>query len=538
MGRAARAIGIFAALAAASGTAAPARAARLDVARLFGGAGLDEAHAIAVAPLGRLCVAGSTTSADLVASQGAAQAEFAGGSDAVIACFEAGGDLAVLTYLGGTDLDTASDLAVDAAGNVYVAGETSSADFPVTAGVLQDVRKGLTDGWVAKLDANGGLVWSTYLGGAGGLYAEGATAIAVDAGGHAYVTGRAPAGFPVTDGAFQETLGGQRDAFVAKLAPDAASLVYSTFLGGPGDEEGTGIAVDAEGHAYVGGRVLGPSGFPVTPAAFQATPGGGGADGFVARLAPDGAALDYATFLGGDANDQVFDLALGPEGRAFVVGHTSSTDFPTTPGVLQEDGPGFLDLFVAAFAADGASLVYATHLGGTSFDQACSAGDLFQLPYAGIAVDAAGRAAIAACTSSRLDFPLARPLRASTNGDDGVVALLDPTGASLLFASFVGGSSPAEGAFDVAMDAAGRLHLAGGTASADFATTSGPTVSGDRDGFVVTIATPEPAAAPLFGAAASAMAALARRQRRQPHARRTGSRPTRTAPSRPVHQSA
>lgn len=516
--RGTRVFGVIVALSAAAGLAAPARAARLDAARLFGGAGLDEAHAIAVSPLGRICVAGSTTSADLVASPGAAQADLAGGSDAIVACFAANGDLAYLTYLGGADLDTASDLAVDAEGSVYVAGETSSVDFPTTAGVLQDVRKALTDGWVAKLDASGGLAWSTYLGGPGGLYAEGATAIAVDAGGHAYVTGRAPAGFPVTEGSFQETLGGQRDAFVAKLAPDASSLVYSTFLGGPGDEEGTGIAVDAEGHAYVGGRVLGPNGFPVTPGVFQATPGGGAADGFVARLAPDGAALDYATFLGGDANDQVFDLALGPEGRAFVVGHTSSTDFPTTPGALQEDRPGFLDLFVAALAADGASLVYATHLGGTGFDQVCSAGDLFQLPYAGIAVDVAGRAAVAACTSSRLDFPLAQPLRASTNGDDGVVALLDPTGASLLFASFVGGSSPAEGAFDVAMDAAGRLHVAGGTASTDFATTAGPGPSGDRDGFVVTIATPEPAATPLFAAAASALAVLARCRRGRPRA--------------------
>lgn len=444
--RGARALGVIVALSAAAGPTSPARAPRLDVARLFGGAGLDEAHAIAVAPLGRICVAGSTTSADLVTSPGAAQPALAGSSDAVIACFESSGDLAYLTYLGGADLDTASDLAVDAEGHAWVVGETSSVDFPTTAGVVQDVRKALTDGWVAKLDASGALVWSTYLGGPGGLYAEGATAVAVDAEGHAYVTGRAPAGFPVTDGAFQETLGGQRDAFVAKLAPDAASLVYSTFLGG-------------------------------------------------------------------DANDQVFDLALGPEDRAFVVGHTNSADFPTTPGVLQESRPGFLELFVAALEADGASLVYATHLGGTSFDQACSAGDLFQLPYAGIAVDAAGRAVVAACTSSRLDFPLAQPLRASTNGDDGVVALLDPAGASLLFASFVGGSSPAEGAFDVAMDAAGRLHVAGGTASADFATTSGPTPAGDRDGFVVTIAAPEPAAAVLCAAAVGALLARARWRR-------------------------
>src|SRR5204862_384833 len=215
---------------------------------------------------------------------------------------------------------------------------------------------GAADAVVTKLNPTGSaLVYSTYLGGSS---SDAGYGIAVDAAGNAYVTGgTGSTDFPTTIGAFQTTKGGGfRDAFVTKLNPTGSALVYSTYLGGSGDDYGEGIKLDTPGNAYVTGGT-GSTDFPTTAGAIQTTFGGGGGfgcggDAFVTKLNPTGSALVYSTYLGGSGNDYGYGIAVDTLGNAYVTGVTFSTDFPTTPGAIQTTfggGGGFFrggDAFV------------------------------------------------------------------------------------------------------------------------------------------------------------------------------------------------
>src|SRR3989442_681315 len=215
------------------------------------------------------------------------------------------------------------------------------------------------------------LFYSTYLGGSG---SEEGLGIAVDTAGNAYVTGPTySTNFPTTPGAFQTTFGGDIDAFVTKLNPIGSALVYSTYLGGSARDEAMGIALDAAGNAYVTGNTF-SSDFPTSPGAYQTTFGGGLSvgDAFVAKLDPTGSALIYSTYLGGSGDDRGWGIALDSSGNAYVVGATSSTDFPTTPGAFQTIfGGGPSDAFVAKLNPIGSALVYSTYLGGSDDHKGC-----------------------------------------------------------------------------------------------------------------------------------------------------------------------
>ena len=251
---------------------------------------------------------------------------------------------------------------MDADGNAYVTGTTGSG-FPTTPGAFQTISGGSGDAFVTKLDPTGSiLVYSTFLGGSG---SDSGSGIAIDALGNAYVTGGTNSiNFPTTAGAFQPTFGGWSDAFVTKLDPTGSALLYSTYLGGSGAEEGHGIAVEADGSAYVtGGRRSNVQGwtpsndFPTTAAPFPSSSNGGACVGdplyasfnaFVTKLNPTGSGLTYSVFLGGSDYDEGFGIAIDREGNAYVTGRTASNDFPTTAGAFQptcRGGPG--DVFVA-----------------------------------------------------------------------------------------------------------------------------------------------------------------------------------------------
>jgi uncharacterized repeat protein (TIGR01451 family) len=481
-------------------------------------------------------VTGYTCSADFPATDGAFQTVDAGGAgpncgsafrDVFVSKLNASGTgLIYSTYLGGSDYDNAAGIAVDSAGNAYVAGGTTSTDFPTTAGAMQRVcapeniwnHSTCTlaniettcsapaynyNGFVTKLDPTGStLVYSTYIGGTGndqlhaiavdslgdayvaghatskayadincivdGAYApvnypypttgsgyEGigqtqyqsptsdtfywtfsklaadgsalvyssdlyggvnppstinsAGAIAIDAGGNAYVTGYAYDGtFPATSGAFQTACGScptYPDAFVAKFNPSqsgAASLAYGTYLGGNGGDAGFAIAADAAGNAYVagatgevfGGNDPASTNFPTSKKAFQgACPGtcAPSGNGFVTKLNPAGSSLIYSTYFGGGTPDnrtEIYGLALGPGGKAFVTGFTNDPAFPTQNPL--QSGVGSLgDAFVAEFNASAAALVFSSPIGGSGPDSG-----------GGIAVDAKGNAYVAGGTGS------------------------------------------------------------------------------------------------------------------------------------------
>ncbi|MGA2610109.1 MAG: choice-of-anchor D domain-containing protein [Terriglobia bacterium] len=415
----------------------------------LGGSGWDQGSGIAVDAAGNAYVTGTTYSADfptanpLQATNKAAAAHPGHDTAFVAKLSSTGSALVYSTYLGGSNEDAASGIAVDSSGNAYVTGGTSSTNFP-TVNPFQATCGGswqnCGDAFVAKLNpAGSALVYSTYLGGSGG---DGASGIAVDAAGNAYVTGTTDStNFP-TANPLQANCDGcannnRRDAFVAKLNPAGSALVYSTYLGGSSYDDGTGIAVDAAGNAYVAGRTYSTD-FP-TANPLQSTCGGCGSpnyhdDAFVAKLNPTGTALVYSTYLGGSNEEAATGIAVDSSGNAYVTGFTNSTDFPTA-NPLQ---PGYgVDAFVAELNPTGSVLVYSTYLGGSNENAAT-----------GIAADSSGNAYVTGYTEST-DFPTADPLQAGYGGGmDAFVAMIGPPMLSPTSLSFpnemVGTASPAE----------------------------------------------------------------------------------------------
>lgn len=384
------------------------------------------------------------------------------------------------TYLGGAGTDSANAIALDVAGNVYVAGETTSLDFPVSPGAALGTNAGASDAFVFALDPTGATrLFATYLGGAGDDFAN---AVAVDASGRVSLAGETTSSdFPTTPGARQTAWGGSSDAFVAALAPGGGALVFSTYHGGSGQDRAAGVAIGPGGAVTIAGRT-GSTDLPVTAGAFQTAFLGGDFDAFVARFQPSGAAFAFSTYLGGVENDNAFGLALDAAGNAYVAGGTRSPDFPVTLSAYQ--GTNFsTDAFLSKLNAAGNALVYSTFLGGSFVDRAN-----------GLAVDAAGRAYVVGQTVSP-DFPIANAFQATFGGgaNDAFVATIDPAASgagSLLFSTFLGGGADDRG-IAVAVDPAGRAHVAGQTASASFPLLqpTQPTFGGAPwDAFVATLA--------------------------------------------------
>jgi hypothetical protein len=372
------------------------------------------------------------------------------------------GNAAILNGLGG---DSGNWIAVDAAGNAYITGFTTSRDFP-TLDAFQPTLggSGATNAFVASLDPTGQqLRYSTYL---GGRSTDDGFGIAVDQSGHVYVTGETNSDdFPVFN-AFQPRYGGSAggpgDAFVISL--DAAGQpVYSSYLGGSGDEQGVGIAVDQNGHAYVVGTTSSPD-FPIRNA-FQPKLGGPAAtttNAFVTSLDPTGQLL-YSTYLGGSVGDGCHGIAVDAGGNAYVTGGTQSPDFPTVnplqPALVGTHG----NAYVAELTADGSALVYSTYLGG-------SGGNLGGDSGSGIAVDQHGQIFVIGSTASS-DFPTLNAIQPTLGGSgaqNAFVTSLSP-GGGLLFSTYLGGSIYDLGQ-GIALDAAGNTYVSGVTYSPDFPT--------------------------------------------------------------------
>jgi hypothetical protein len=364
--------------------------------------------------------------------------------------------LSYSSYLGGSNGGFGNAIAVDSAGNAYVTGETQSTDFP-TMNPAQSVPGGNTDVFVSKFDSTGStLIYSTYLGGTGD---EVGSSIAVDASGNAYVTGFTQSqNFP-TKNPIQANPGGGSDAFVGKLDSTGSVLVYSTYLGGNGNDFGNGIAADLSGNAYVAGKtgsINFPTKNPLQPAS------GGGDDAFVAKLDPAGSALVYSTYLGGSFMDEARGIAVDSVGNAYVTGDTASANFPTKNPFQIAPG-GTTDAFLVKLNSTGSALVYSTYLGGGGFDQGN-----------GVAVDASGNAYVSGQTSST-NFPTKNPfqgfLKGSIYNGNAFVTKFDPTGSALVFSTYLGGSGNQNGGEigeGIAVDSKGNTYVTGLTSSSDF----------------------------------------------------------------------
>ena len=287
------------------------------------------------------------------------------------------------TFVGGSDRDREASIAADTDGNVYLTAGVRSGDFPTTMGAFDETNDSAgeeTSTAIFKLGPDGTtLLFSTFLGGsAADVPRAHGNQIALDNSGHIYVSGHTMSpDFPTTAGAFDETHNGEFDLFLSVLDPTGSMLLYSTYLGGAARDQRPCIALDDAGDVYLAGQTQAP-GIPTTPGAFDATYNGG-ADIYIAKLRPAGngeADLLYATFLGGQGNDNHPSMTIDASGVVHIVGETESADFPTTPGAFDTTHNGGAtgggdpgdDLFVVKFDPNPAGggtedLLYSTFVG-------------------------------------------------------------------------------------------------------------------------------------------------------------------------------
>jgi len=433
----------------------------------LGGSSQDIGMGIAVDREGNAYVTGWTYSVDFPNND--AIQLYRGVSEAFVAKINPSGSALIYsTYLGGTGGEVGCGISVDREGNAYIGGYTYSDDFP-TVNPIQPARARGYDAFIAKLDPSGSaLVYSTYLGGSEG---DDAWGIATDSDGNAYLVGRTDSpDFPTKNPL--QAYGGGMDAFIAKINPSGSALVFSTFLGGSGDEIANTIAVDSSERAHVAGITYSAN-FP-TKNALQSY-NGGSKDAFVLRLNPSGSQLSYSTYLGGGGPDDARGLAVDCHGNAYVSGSTSSSDFPTK-NALQPVSGGYQDAFAAKLNQTGTALVYSTYLGGSSTDTGW-----------GIAADCTGNAYITGTTFS-FNFPTASPIQRGKRRWDAFVTKINSAGSAFYFSSFLGGSGDDQG-YGIAVDDAGYAYITGSGGSSDFPSLSSlQGYGGGGDAFVAKIA--------------------------------------------------
>lgn len=409
-----------------------------------------------------------------------------------------------LVTISGSGIDTedmATSITVDGSGQAYVAGYTSSDDFPATPGAFDvTFNGGLYDGWLAKIDPAGGIDFATLLGSGG---TDVANAVKVGLFGQVYVTGftNGP-GFPKTSGAYDPVHNGGTDAFLAKFSSDGSALLAGTFLGGSGDEgadlgfDRSDLLVDVVGNAIITGPTL-SSNFPTTGPRIGP---GGCKDIYVAKFKPDLSGIYFSTRIGGsgsncdpytgNGNDNPEQLAQDASGAILISGYTSSaagSGFPTSVGAFDVSANGSFDAFLLKLGASGANLLYGTYLGGTSVDVAKD-----------LAVDGLGRAYLTGYTFSA-GYPASADAYDSTltGGVDAFVTKLQPGGAGgadLIYSTFLGGAGIDQGV-GLALTGQDILHLTGLTASADFPITAGSyqtIFSGDQDAYLMLFHLPGP----------------------------------------------
>jgi hypothetical protein len=376
-----------------------------------------------------------------------------------VAKYDAGKELVIdpvleySTYLGGASSDRGSGIAVDSAGNAYVAGSTRGA-FP-TINALDGTYNGIYDVFVSKINASGtALVYSTYLGGTGDDLGDG---IAVDSAGNAFITGTTRStDFPTVKAINASHSGAAHipDAFVSKINASGTALVYSTYLGGTSYDYGVGIAADNDGNAYVTGWTQSAN-FPT----FNPLDGvfSGSTEAFVSKINAIGE-LVYSTFLGGAKSDNGIGIAADNDGNAYVTGFTSSTDFPKVNAIYGTYK--YNAAYVSKINASGTALVYSTYLGS-------SAGSSGR----GIAVDSAGNAYVMG-TTGWTGFPVLNAFDATHNGlQDVFVSKINASGTALVYSTYLGGSKHDYGE-GIAVDSAGNAYVTGHTYSTNFPTES------------------------------------------------------------------
>jgi hypothetical protein len=473
----------------------------LTYASLLGGSHGDRVTAARVDAAGQVYLAGYVGSGDITAPDSAFQTNASGDADIFIArinpSISGQAALRYFTYIGGSGTDIPTAMTLDASGNLYLTGSTTSPNFPLAGGGPQNnLNKGSTqdsgvasDAFVMKFrpseSGQDAMLYSTYLGGAQN---DVGNALDLDSRGLIYVTGSTKSDdFPITDANYQNIRYGPSDLFVAKVDTSlgASSLVFSTYLGGELTDEGRTIVVAPSGAVFVAGNTFSTQ-FPQAGNAYRPDAAGGG-DIFVVQMDLSKSGVDtlvYATYLGGSGLDAVSKMTLDSTGRLLLTGYTLSADFPTTGDALQAQIAGIANVFVTRLdlkAPRASAVSYSTYLGGSYGDVAYD-----------IATDSSGAVYLTGYTVST-DFPVTSDAlqRAAGGGIEAFVTklkLADSGPSALLYSTYVGQLGVHVGyTLTVAPD--GKIYVGGETSAPNINLTDGSFqnnyAGGQSDGFLL-----------------------------------------------------
>ncbi len=430
----------------------------------IGKGGHEYAYDVTIDNARNAYLTGTVMSTDYPTTTGAYDTGHNGNWDAFVTKLNSTADsLIYSTFIGGTQHDEAKALALDASGNVYVAGGTRSPHYPTTANAYDTSFNGGSDLFVLKLNGTGSaLIYSTFI---GGNTWDDANAMALGATGKVYVTGRTySTDYPVTSGAY-DTLPyyNTYDVMVTALNGTGSALVFSTFLGGSGSDAGVAIAVDGSDNVYVAGNTDG-SDYPVTTGAYDPSHNGG-ADVFLTKLNSTGAALLYSTFLGGTSYDNAASLAIDASGNAYLTGTTESANYPTTSAAFDTSHNGNKDVFVTKLDNTGATLVYSTFIGGNADEKGHA---LFPGSKGEIYVTGYVQSADYPTTMGAYDTTLNNTANYLT---DVFISRLNDAGSALTYSTFLGGSASEYG-YSLVVDGF-HVYVAGITRSSNYPTTTG-----------------------------------------------------------------
>jgi hypothetical protein len=443
----------------------------------LGGSNEDYPRQIAVDSAGNAYIAGYTYSSNFPTTPGAYQTS-GSFTDFITKLNPTGSALVYSTYINAGDI---YGLAVDSGGNAIIAG-SATFGIPTTAGAYDTALSGPEDGYVIKLNSTGSaLVYGTYLGGSNW---DDIRALAIDSSGTVYVTGFTNGGFPVTAGAYDTTYnGGLEDIYVAKLNSTGSTLVYSTYVGGSLVESPSAIAVDGSNNVYVSGLVQYNS-FPTTVGAYDTT-FNGATDIFAVKLNATGSALLYGTYLGGSADDYVSDMKVDGSGNLYLFGDTPSSNFPTTSGAYDRTLNSGYATYLTKLNPSGSALVYSTYLEGANAQTNGNA----------LSIDASGNAYVAGsvyASSANASFPTTPGAYDTSLGStyyhDVFVTKFNPSGSALLYSTLFGSENDSEQTVDMVTNSGGDVLVLGQAYEANIPTTSGAydtSYNGSSDGFVV-----------------------------------------------------
>ena len=473
----------------------------LTLSMYVGGSARDIINAITHDSSGFLYVAGQTDSTDFPIVGSSAQAAYGGNTDVFVAKIDPNAqDIVYSTYIGGSGNESLGGLAVDAQGDIYIAGTTSSSDL-VTVNPFQTAigTNAISNVFLAWITSGGNLAYCSYLGGTG---TDVAGSVALDSKGNVWMIGSTTStNFPLLNPQ-QNAIFGLQDMFIAGFNPNqsgANSLLYSTYLGGEGFDVGLGITVAPDGSLWIAGGTYSRQ-IAIDGLSYQPTYRGEG-DAYVAHVDPTMGAngVLYATYIGGSGQDVANKIVLDPAGRVIVTGYTLSADFPVTSDGVQSQYGGDTDVFLSIIdpsvtSSRAAQLVYSTYFGGTGGD----------VPY-DLKQDSTGALYVAGYTLSPGLPTTSTALQSAYDGSlDAFVLKLDPSnagGEGIDYFSYLGTDGLQVG-YGVDYDSSGKIYLAGSTTGPIFDALGGiarTTSAGDITGFIAGFQGPPAASASSTG---------------------------------------